>query len=150
MPRGLFRFTVAALSGTLFGAGLAVAQMTNPAKVLAFLDLAGDWDPSLAIVMASALGIMAIAWLVVRDRSELAPPQGIDVRLVSGAACFGLGWGLAGLCPGPAVAALSTGRTEAILFVGSMLVGMLLFQIATSDPASAWARTDELDGRGAS
>ena len=118
----------ALLSGTLFGCGLAVAQMTNPAKVLGFLDVAGAWDPSLAFVMGAALAVSALAY-----RFREAPPgiaTGIDVRLLVGSALFGLGWGLAGFCPGPAIASLSTGSSEVATFVVAMLAGMLLYELS--------------------
>ena len=113
----------ALLSGTLFGAGLATAQMTNPAKVLAFLDVAGAWDPSLAFVMGSALVVSAIAYRV--QRTPLQFSTTIDARLIAGASLFGLGWGLAGFCPGPALAALATGSAQVAVFTVSMLFGML-------------------------
>jgi uncharacterized membrane protein YedE/YeeE len=128
MPR-----TVAALLiGALFGAGLAVSGMINPAKVLGFLDVAGDWDPTLACVMAGALAVAApaIAWARRRGRAlladtlELPTRRDIDPALLAGAAVFGLGWGLVGFCPGPAFAALSTGLWQAGLFVVAMLAGM--------------------------
>ncbi len=120
------------LIGGLFGAGLAISGMMNPAKVIGFLDLAGDWDPTLAVVMAAALAISAAGYAVQRRRARplLAgafriPPAGVvDARLVAGAVLFGVGWGIAGFCPGPAIAALSTGRWDVALFVVSMAAGM--------------------------
>ena len=117
----------ALLSGTIFGSGLAVARMTNPAKVLAFLDVAGGWDPSLAFVMGSALAVSAIAHRFRSAPSGIA--TGIDARLLGGSVLFGLGWGLAGFCPGPAIASLSTGSGEVVTFVLAMVVGMLLFDL---------------------
>jgi uncharacterized membrane protein YedE/YeeE len=131
----------ALLSGLLFGAGLVVSQMVDPAKVQGFLDFggipAGAWDPSLAFVMAGALAITAPGyWLVLRRTAPVAAPKflvptrkDIDARLVSGAALFGIGWGLAGYCPGPAVAALAFGRAETAVFVVAMLLGMGLFSL---------------------
>jgi uncharacterized membrane protein YedE/YeeE len=131
----------ALLSGLLFGAGLVVSQMVDPAKVQGFLDFggipAGAWDPSLAFVMAGALAITAPGyWLVLRRKAPLAAPKflvptrkDIDARLVGGAALFGIGWGLAGYCPGPAVAALAFGRAETAVFVVAMLAGMGLFSL---------------------
>lgn len=124
------------LAGTLFGAGLSVSQMTNPAKVLGFLDVAGSWDASLAFVMVAAVVVSAIAVRIDRSgraRGSQREPgpfglAGVDARLVIGAAIFGLGWGLAGFCPGPALAALVTGSAEVVIFVGSMVVGMALFR----------------------
>ncbi len=130
------------VSGLLFGAGLTLSQMVNPAKVLGFLDFggipAGDWDPSLAFVMAGALVVTAIGYrLAFRRGAPIAAPafqlptrKDIDVRLVAGAAIFGVGWGLAGYCPGPALAALAFGRAEVFVFVAAMLAGMGLFRLA--------------------
>lgn len=125
----------ALLSGTLFGLGLAVSGMVNPAKVFAFLDVAGDWDPTLAFVMLGALAVTTPAFRVVLKRRVpwLAPrfalPTKTDLepRLMAGAGLFGIGWGLAGLCPGPAVTDLITGSGSIVLFVSAMLAGMLLF-----------------------
>ncbi len=117
----------ALLSGTVFGAGLAVAEMTNPAKVLGFLDLAGSWDPSLAFVMGTALAASAVAYRL--HRSPAPAAGSIDSRLIGGACLFGMGWGIAGFCPGPAVASLVTGSADVALFVGAMLGGMGLFHL---------------------
>lgn len=122
----------ALLSGAVFGVGLSVAQMTNPAKVLAFLDVGGAWDPSLALVMLAALAVSAGGLRLLRGRPAplLAPTfstpsrTDIDARLLGGAALFGIGWGLAGYCPGPALAALAFGTREALVFVAAMAVGM--------------------------
>lgn len=124
----------ALLSGTLFGLGLAVSGMVNPAKVLAFLDVAGSWDPTLAFVMLGALAVTMPAFHYVLKRRQpwfahgFALPTKIDVepRLVLGAALFGIGWGLAGFCPGPAVVALVTGKGAVYAFVAAMLAGFLL------------------------
>ena len=124
---------VSFLSGLLFGLGLAVSQMINPAKVLAFLDILGDWDPSLALVMAGAVGVAAIGFTQAKKRAspvleiEFQIPENreLDMPLVLGAALFGIGWGLVGLCPGPALAGLIAGHTESVIFVGAMLAGML-------------------------
>ena len=131
------RETIGALiAGTLFGAGLAIAQMTNPAKVIGFLDVAGDWDPSLAFVMGSALVVSAVAYRL-RGTPIGAPTTGIDGRLLGGATLFGLGWGLAGFCPGPAIASLITGSGDVALFVASMIAGMGLFQaVGAASPRS--------------
>ncbi|MGZ5138642.1 MAG: DUF6691 family protein [Burkholderiales bacterium] len=133
----------ALLSGTLFGLGLAISGMVDPAKVLAFLDTAGKWNPTLAFVMLGALAVTTPAFRFVLKRREpwFAPrfvlPTKIDLepRLVFGAALFGVGWGLAGLCPGPAVTNLVTGRGSIVVFVAAMLAGMLL-----SDAIDAVAR----------
>jgi uncharacterized membrane protein YedE/YeeE len=122
----------ALVSGLLFGLGLTVSQMINPAKVIGFLDILGDWDPSLAFVMATAIPITAAGYAVAkRCRSPLcalafSPPTQakIDRRLTVGAVLFGVGWGLVGYCPGPALAGLGFGNPATILFVFSMLIGM--------------------------
>lgn len=125
---------VALGSGVLFGLGLAVSQMINPAKVLAFLDVAGQWDPSLALVMAAALLVMAPAWRL-QGRLQAgpwyaaqvsAPRQRPDAPLVAGAVLFGVGWGLVGYCPGPAFAALGMLGLKPLVFVLAMLAGMQL------------------------
>lgn len=122
--------------GLLFGIGLIVSGMSDPAKVLNFLDVAaiasGDWDASLAFVMAGAVSVAFIGYrLVLRrpspllaDRFQVPTRTEIDGRLISGAALFGLGWGLAGFCPGPALVALGSGQNLVWLFVGAMLAGM--------------------------
>ncbi len=126
----------ALLAGLVFGLGLIVSGMANPAKVLGFLDLAGRWDPSLAFVMGGAVsvGALAFAWARQRTDSLLGLPMrmptesGIDRRLAGGALLFGIGWGLAGFCPGPALVALGMGEHKAVVFVGAMLAGMGLFE----------------------
>lgn len=125
------RIVHAVIAGALFGLGLAVSGMTDPDKVLNFLDIAGQWDPSLALVMAAALAVAVpgFAWLRRRgstlDGQPLpAPPDAtIDRRLIGGSALFGIGWGLAGYCPGPALASLAHGTVEPLLFVAAMLAG---------------------------
>ncbi len=136
MPRLFSAF----ICGLIFGIGLIVAQMSNPAKVLNFLDIAGvstgTWDPSLAFVMAGAIPVAAIGFILARRRKApvladiFCPPSEttITARLVIGAAMFGIGWGLVGFCPGPALTALGFGRSEAAIFVAAMIAGMLLFQ----------------------
>ncbi|MDQ0457868.1 YeeE/YedE family protein [Rhizobium paknamense] len=130
--------TIAALGcGLLFGMGLAVSGMIDPAKVLGFLDVAGNWDPALAFVMGGALIPSFLAYRIQNQRSrpmltqQFHVPQGrtIDRRLIGGAILFGLGWGLVGLCPGPAIAALITGKWEILLFCAAMLAGMRLFRL---------------------
>lgn len=121
----------ALLCGVLFGAGLTLSAMVNPEKVLNFLDVAGHWDPSLALVMGSAVAVTLVAFpLVLRRprpwfgaRFQLPHKSNLDAPLLIGAALFGVGWGLAGYCPGPALAALSFGRSEPLVFVLAMLVG---------------------------
>jgi uncharacterized membrane protein YedE/YeeE len=130
---------VALVAGTLFGAGLAVSGMADPARVRAFLDLAGAWDPTLAFVMAGALLPMALAWRVQRRRAQpvfgpsyhLPATRPLEPRLFTGAALFGVGWGVAGLCPGPAIAALALRPREAALFVVAMLVGFAVHAAMT-------------------
>ena len=125
---------VAALSGLIFGLGLLASGMGNPAKVQNFLDVFGRWDPSLGLVMggAIAIGLLAFTWARKRNTSLLGEPMqlptstAIDKRLLGGAALFGIGWGLAGFCPGPAVMNLVTGHASVWWFVAAMVVGMLL------------------------
>jgi len=132
------RIAAAAVAGALFGLGLAVSGMTNPDKVLNFLDLAGRWDPSLALVMAGALAITVPGYAWLRRRGAgwggvAFPPQPstrIDVRLLAGSALFGIGWGIAGYCPGPALANLAHLTIEPALFVVAMLVGAQLARLA--------------------
>jgi uncharacterized membrane protein YedE/YeeE len=122
------------LSGLVFGLGLILAGMTDPRKVKAFLDLAGAWDPSLALVMggAIALGVWVFARAARRQRSwtgalmEIPTSRTIDRRLIVGGMLFGVGWGVGGFCPGPAIVALGSGMTEAGVFVAAMLAGMVL------------------------
>jgi hypothetical protein len=131
----MLRILSALASGALFGVGLLVSGMTNPAKVLAFLDVAGDWDPSLAFVMAGAIPVAALGFALGRRRAaplyepSFSPPARgtLDARLFAGAVLFGLGWGLAGFCPGPALASLGLGAWQVALFVLAMLAGMGLF-----------------------
>lgn len=130
------------LIGLLFGIGLLVAGMANPAKVLAFLDLAGAWDPSLALVMGGAIAVGLVAFRIAGQRktSLLGEPmrlptrRDIDKRLIGGSFGFGIGWGLAGFCPGPALVALGTGQTKALVFVAAMLAGMALFELLERRP----------------
>lgn len=122
------------LSGLVFGLGLILAGMTDPMKVKGFLDVAGAWDPSLALVMggAIALGVFVFAYAARRQRSwtgtaiEIPSNRRIDARLVLGGVLFGAGWGVAGFCPGPALVALGSGMGQAGIFVLAMLVGMVL------------------------
>ena len=132
------RDVVAFVSGAIFSAGLCLSGMTHPSKVLAFLDLTGAWDPSLALVMAGAVVVTAIAVRVSASRPApvladrfLTPASApIDRKLVFGAAIFGVGWGLSGLCPGPAVVSLASGQTGAVVFVASMVAGMAIHRAA--------------------
>lgn len=125
----------ALFSGLIFGIGLVIAGMANPAKVLAFLDLAGDWDPSLALVMVGAIAVGAVAFALAKRRTaslsgapmQLPAARQIDLRLIAGSALFGIGWGLAGICPGPALVLIGAGAAKGWIFVAAMLAGMLLF-----------------------
>ncbi|MDZ4735030.1 MAG: YeeE/YedE family protein [Rhodospirillaceae bacterium] len=130
----------AVLAGLLFGAGLAVSQMANPAKVLAFLDIgaipSGGWDPSLAVVLVGALIVTFPGFVLARrlnkplvaERFEWPTRRDIDVRLVAGSVLFGVGWGLVGYCPGPAIASLAWGRVETVIFVLAMIAGMVIWR----------------------
>jgi len=119
-------------AGLVFGLGLIVSGMVNPAKVLNFLDIAGQWDPSLAFVMAGAASTVFIVYRFVlkrpaplfADRFNLPGATRIDARLIGGAIMFGIGWGLVGLCPGPALTALGTGAVPVVVFAAAMLAGM--------------------------
>jgi uncharacterized protein len=134
MPTNL----AALVAGLVFGLGLVVSQMTNPAKVLNFLDVFGAWDPSLMFVMAGAIPVAAIGFALARRRHRtvlgeaihLPKRSAIDARLIGGAVLFGIGWGLVGFCPGPAIAALGFGRPEAILVVVAVIAGMAIFEFA--------------------
>ena len=129
--------------GLIFGMGLLVSGMANPDKVLSFLDLAGAWDPSLALVMGGAIRVGSIAFAMAskRERSLIAEPMRIPTRrdldtpLILGSLGFGVGWGLAGFCPGPALVALGAGEAKAVIFVVSMLAGMGLYELITRKAA---------------
>ena len=133
------------LVGIIFGAGLTLSDMVNPARVQAFLDVAGEWDPSLAIVMGVALVPSAIAYLVrgrmdrplLESRFFIPENRTPDRRLILGAVLFGIGWGLVGFCPGPAIAGAVLGVWQPWLFVAAMLAGMALHRITTATPARA-------------
>jgi uncharacterized membrane protein YedE/YeeE len=135
-PRSLLEVFLAFVSGLLFAVGLAIAGMTQPAKVIGFLDVAGSWDPSLAFVMIGAIAVYFVANRLVQRRAaplvgavfHLPNRRDLEPRLVVGAGMFGIGWGLAGYCPGPGLSALGTGRFHALMFVASMAAGMLLFE----------------------
>jgi len=124
-------------SGLVFGIGLIISGMANPAKVLGFLDLAGAWDPSLALVMVGAIAVAMLAFRMARARTtsllgeplRLPTASHMDRRLVLGSLLFGAGWGIAGFCPGPALVALGLGEVKALVFVIAMLAGMALFSV---------------------
>jgi len=132
------------VSGLLFGAGLILSGMSNPAKVLAFLDVAGTWDPSLLFVMVGAILVAALAFRYARTRVRPlfgqrihVPGAGrIDIPLVLGSVTFGVGWGLVGYCPGPALTALTVGGRSTLLFVAAMVAGMAIFEVAERIRAS--------------
>jgi uncharacterized protein len=123
--------------GLLFGLGLILSGMTDPGKVLGFLDLAGAWDPSLAFVMGGAIGVAFFAFAIARNRTtaflggaiELPAKRAIDRRLIVGSLVFGAGWGLAGFCPGPALVAAGAGHLQAMLFTVAMVAGMVVHEL---------------------
>ena len=124
------------LAGLVFGFGLLVSGMANPAKVLGFLDLAGAWDPSLALVMVGAVAVAAVAFGLAGGRASallgpmtLPANRDIDRRLVLGSLAFGVGWGLVGFCPGPALVAFGAGQIKAVVFVAAMVAGMVVFEL---------------------
>lgn len=127
----------AGVSGFLFALGLGLGGMTQPSRVRSFLDVTGEWDPSLAFVMGGALGVHFVLQRIIRRREvpllsasfQVPSLSRVDGRLITGAALFGVGWGLSGYCPGPAFTALATGGTEVLLFTLSMLGGMFLFSL---------------------
>ena len=133
----MIRALVALLSGGIFGAGLTIGGMTDPARVRGFLDLFGEWDPTLAFVMGGALAVMAIAWRFVPGMARplfdggfhLPGTSDLTPKLICGAAMFGIGWGIAGLCPGPGFAALAIEPGAAAIFVVAMLAGMGLVRL---------------------
>ena len=135
----------ALLAGLLFGLGLMISVMANPAKVQGFLDLAGRWDPSLAFVMIGAIAVGSLAFFIAKRRKrsllglsmQLPASTVVTLRLVLGSASFGIGWGLAGFCPGPALVALGAGYPKAIGFVAAMVAGMVVFEVFERMKSSA-------------
>ncbi|MEE2929829.1 MAG: DUF6691 family protein [Pseudomonadota bacterium] len=131
------RNIAALVAGLIFGLGLTISEMVNPAKVLAFLDLFGNWDPSLAFVMGGALIVTAVgyrlAWTrpkpVFGERFQVPGNRQIDTKLALGAILFGIGWGLVGLCPGPAISALTFGGAPVLVFLAAMGAGMAAFEL---------------------
>ncbi|CAH0306969.1 hypothetical protein SRABI118_04618 [Massilia sp. Bi118] len=135
------------IAGLLFGSGLILSGMSNPAKVLAFLDIAGRWDPSLVFVMIGAILVAAIAFRIGGARARtvfgganhMPGAARVDGRLVLGAVVFGVGWGLVGYCPGPALTSLGVGGWPTLLFVAAMIAGMAVFEV--SERIAAWRST---------
>ncbi|WP_315127638.1 DUF6691 family protein [Comamonas antarctica] len=125
------------LAGLVFGLGLLMSGMANPAKVLGFLDLAGHWDPSLAFVMGGAIAVGVVAFALAGRRTasllgaemRLPSARHVDRRLVAGSVLFGIGWGIAGFCPGPGLVSLGMGEVKALVFVAAMLAGMGVFEL---------------------
>ena len=133
-------------SGILFGLGLVISGLINPAKVLNFLDVAGAWDPSLAFTMGAAVLTTSVGYKLAFEGKpifggtfHLPTATDIDARLIGGAALFGIGWGLVGYCPGPAIAALSLGSPSTVIFVAAMLAGMAMARALTATPATTSA-----------
>lgn len=139
----MIRNIAALLSGVVFGLGLTISHMTNPDKVLAFLDVGGAWDPSLLLVLGGAVIVTFIAFRFILKRPQpifekrfyIPTRQAIDRKLLGGSAVFGVGWGLVGFCPGPAITSLAFGHTESFIFVGAMIAGSAL--------AHYWPRQQE-------
>ena len=146
------RILVALFAGTLFGVGLAVSGMMNPQKVIGFLDVAGEWDPTLIFVMGGALLVTLPAFRLILKRPRpifadgfaLPTRSALDARLLGGATLFGVGWGLSGFCPGPAVAALATGLTPVFAFVGAMMAGMALYGWIFERPVRGGVEADPI------
>lgn len=150
MHKSHFPKVTAFAAGLVFGLGLLLSGMANPEKVLGFLDLAGAWDPSLALVMVGAIGVgLPVFWLakgrnqsLIGEQIQLPARRDIDRPLVIGSLVFGIGWGLAGFCPGPAIVASGAGELKAIVFTSAMLAGMGIFHLlnrrtlASTNPAS--------------
>ena len=131
------RIVAALLTGLIFGLGLTISDMINPAKVLGFLDILGNWDPSLAFVMGGALIVTFIGFRIAKakdkpvfeEKFHFPTNTTIDAKLIIGAVLFGAGWGLVGLCPGPAISALTVGGLPILYFVGAMFAGMVAFDV---------------------
>lgn len=146
------------VAGVVFGLGLLVSGMANPAKVLGFLDLGGPWDPSLGLVMAGAIGVGRVGFAIAKRRTrsliglemKLPATRRIDRRLIGGSVAFGVGWGLAGFCPGPALVALGMGLPKALAFVVAMLAGMLVFELVERRRVDARPADGHIGGRPAS
>jgi len=142
------RLIVALVAGLIFGLGLAVSRMVDPSKVLGFLDIAGNWDPTLAFVMGGALLVTLPLSLPTLKRAaplfaeafQVPTRSDIDVRLVGGSAIFGVGWALVGYCPGPAISSLAYARQETLIFLAALVVGSLLTRFVPQPGAPAGAR----------
>ncbi|MEQ8584988.1 MAG: YeeE/YedE thiosulfate transporter family protein [Thalassobaculaceae bacterium] len=139
------RIVSAYLIGLVFGLGIVISGMANPAKVLNFFDIAGTWDPSLIFVMGGALAVAAIGYRIVlrrpapalADSFQIPTRRDLDLRLIAGAAIFGIGWGIAGFCPGGALPALGTGRIEVAVFVAAVVAGILAARLMPKPGAAA-------------
>jgi uncharacterized protein len=133
-------YIISLFSGLIFGLGLIISGMTNPAKVIGFLDVTGFWDPSLGFVMLGAISVAYFSSKIARKRKLtytglpiiLPKTNMVDSRLILGSATFGIGWGLAGYCPGPGIASILTGHVKAILFVIAMVSGMMIYEVLES------------------
>jgi uncharacterized protein len=142
---------IALVAGALFGAGACVSGMVRPSKVLAFLDFGGAWDPSLALVLATGLAVHAVAWRLARpprtpwfgDRFPGAPQAPIDLRLIAGAVLFGVGWGLGGFCPGPAMVSVVSLVPGTFVFMAAMLAGMGLARVLANADVGPAAKTGD-------
>lgn len=138
------RTAISGVSGIVFGAGLALGGMTDPARVRGFLDLFGDWDPTLAFVMGAALLVMVIGWRLlpavskplVAEEFHLPDKSDLTPSLLGGSAIFGIGWGIAGLCPGPAIANFHAVPVDALVFCVSMAAGMAIYRFVFDRPAT--------------
>lgn len=140
MNRTIYQFGAALLSGIVFGFGLSLSGMLNPVRVRGFLDVFGNWDPSLAFVLGGAVAVAFIGVQVMKkmrhptfdDSFHVPTTRKIDAPLLIGSVLFGIGWGIGGFCPGPAVASLSVGIPQTVLFVAAMLIGMAVYDRAWS------------------
>lgn len=138
------------IAGLVFGAGLVISSMTDPTKVLAFLDVTGNWDPSLLLVLGAAVIVNFVGYRLVLKRGEpvfgdrfaLPTSQDLDARLIGGSALFGIGWGLAGYCPGPGFVAIAQGNLEAIVFVATVFVGFISVDLIDRLRAASAATAD--------
>jgi uncharacterized membrane protein YedE/YeeE len=140
MQKPLLHILFAFISGLIFGLGLILAGMSNPSKVLAFLDIAGLWDPSLMFVMGGAIGIGIVAFTFAKKRTtamlggvmHMPSKQDLDQKIIVGGILFGLGWGIAGICPGPALVLLGAGSKQGIIFVLAMLIGITVYSVLSN------------------